>query len=170
MGLQAVNETTQAHGCWTASIKHATTNPSQQRCKNRRGVTQTWDLPSTNHVFSCRISLNPFMLWKASCFFCSISIIPVWNVRKGGQGISHKKWREEGRLNERIKEGGRGGTKRGQAAVTKQAEKGNGAQTRLDCLSWSAALLWGSREVKGQSLMMLCSSAEFYRTVNFTVD
>lgn len=166
MGLQAVNETTQAHGCWTASISM----PPLTHLSRGVRTEETWDLPSTNHVFSCRISWNPFMLWKASCFFCSISIIPVWNVRKGGQGISHKKWREEGRLNERIKEGGRGGTKRGQAAVTKQAEKGNGAQTRLDCLSWSAALLWGSREVKGQSLMMLCSSAEFYRTVNFTVD
>lgn len=76
-----------------------------------------------------------------------------------GWFISHKKWREEGRLNERIKEGGRGGTKRGQAAVTKQAEKGDGAQTRLDCLSCSAA--FALRQQRGQrsvlnDVVLLC--------------
>lgn len=170
MGLQAVNETTQAHGCWTASISMPPLTHLSRgvRTEGEWLKHETCPQPIMSFLVASPEILSCY--GKRPVFFCSISIIPVWNVRKGGQGISHKKWREEGRLNERIKEGGRGGTKRGQAAVTKQAEKGNGAQTRLDCLSWSAALLWGSREVKGQSLMMLCSSAEFYRTVNFTVD
>lgn len=144
------------HGCWAASISMPplTCLSGGVRTEEERLRHKTSPPPVTINHFISRLPFSSHLRKSALSVYHESAGIPserpsVECEEGGVRGlfVSHKMemWREEWRVNERIRKGG-------QAVVTVRVEKGGRTLAFLDCQSWSAALVL--RRQRGQRSLL----------------